>query len=83
MRVLVLYSRYRSGPTSGENHVVDDEVRLLCEAGHEVRLLDPEAISAIRAAFGVVWDAHRAAVAHWAAVAQETRASSFGVALLR
>lgn len=42
MRVLVLHSRYLSGPVSGENRVVDDEVRLLREAGHDVGLLSPE-----------------------------------------
>ncbi len=35
MRVLVLHSRYLSGPSSGENRVVEDEVRLLEEAGHQ------------------------------------------------
>jgi glycosyltransferase involved in cell wall biosynthesis len=41
MRVLVLHSRYRSGTSSGENRVVDDEVELLRSAGHEVRLWAP------------------------------------------
>ena len=41
MRVLVLHSRYRSGSVSGENRVVDDEVRLLREAGHDVMLWSP------------------------------------------
>src|SRR4026208_191895 len=41
MRVLVLHSRYRSGVLSGENRTVDDEVRLLREAGHEVDLWSP------------------------------------------
>lgn len=36
MRVLVLHSRYLSGPVSGENRVVDDETALLREHGHEV-----------------------------------------------
>ncbi len=59
MRVLVLHSRYRSGAISGENRVVDDEVRLLREAGHEVRVLDPQPDSALRSAVGVIWDARR------------------------
>lgn len=42
MRVLVLHSRYLSGPASGENRVVDDEARLLREAGHEVHVWDPQ-----------------------------------------
>ena len=41
MRILVLHSRYRSGSVSGENRVVDDEVRLLRAAGHEVDVYDP------------------------------------------
>jgi glycosyltransferase involved in cell wall biosynthesis len=41
MHVLVLHSRYRSGSLSGENRTVDDEVRLLREAGHEVHLWSP------------------------------------------
>lgn len=36
MRILVLHSRYLSDAASGENRVVDDEIRLLREAGHEV-----------------------------------------------
>lgn len=39
--------------------MVDDEVRLLREGGHEVRVLDPEASSALRSALGAVWDAPR------------------------
>ena len=42
MRVLFLHSRYLSGPVSGENRVVDDEVRLLREAGHDVGVLSSE-----------------------------------------
>jgi glycosyltransferase involved in cell wall biosynthesis len=41
MNVLVLHSRYLSWIASGENRVVDDETRLLHEAGHEVVLWDP------------------------------------------
>jgi len=33
LRVLVVHSRYLSGPSSGENRVVEDEARLLQEAG--------------------------------------------------
>lgn len=42
MRVLVLHSPYLSGAVSGENRVVVDEVRLLTEARHEVRIFLPE-----------------------------------------
>jgi glycosyltransferase involved in cell wall biosynthesis len=41
MRVLVLHSRYLSGPASGENRVVDDEIRLLNEGGHDVTSWTP------------------------------------------
>lgn len=41
MRVLVLHSRYLSGAVSGENRVVDDEVRLLREGGHEISVFFP------------------------------------------
>jgi len=36
VRVLILHSRYLSGDVSGENRVVDDEARLLADAGHDV-----------------------------------------------
>jgi len=41
MRILILHSRYRSGPASGENRVVEDETRLLSEAGHAVEVFAP------------------------------------------
>ncbi len=41
MRLLILHSRYRSGPVSGENRVVEDEARLLRERGHEVDVYEP------------------------------------------
>ena len=41
MRVLVLHSRYLSGDVSGENRVVEDEVRVLRDAGHDVRIFSP------------------------------------------
>ena len=36
MRILMLHSRYLSGAASGENRVVDNEVAVLREEGHEV-----------------------------------------------
>ena len=42
MRVLILHSRYLSGSISGENRVVEDESRLLRDAGHEVHVWAPE-----------------------------------------
>lgn len=41
MRILVLHSRYLSGPVSGENRVVDDEAVLLRQRGHEVTVWNP------------------------------------------
>jgi glycosyltransferase involved in cell wall biosynthesis len=41
MRISVLHSRYLSGPASGENRVVEDEARLLREAGHRVSVWSP------------------------------------------
>ena len=60
MRILILHSRYRSGPVSGENRVVQDEAELLRRAGHTVEVWDPEVRASSvrdlsRAAVGMVW----------------------------
>jgi glycosyltransferase involved in cell wall biosynthesis len=60
VRILLLHSRYRSGPASGENRVVEDEMRLLSEAGHEVDLFSPELDSVsirstLEAAIDTIW----------------------------
>lgn len=60
MRILILHSRYSSGPASGENRVVDDEARLLTEAGHQVELFAPElgrpsGLDLISAGLGTIW----------------------------
>ena len=60
MRVLTLHSSYLSGSTSGENRVVDDEVRLLREGGHEVHVWapSPEAVGIgrlVHAGIDTVW----------------------------
>ncbi len=60
LRVMVLHSPYSSGAVSGENRVVDDEVRLLQQAGHAVMRWAPElALGArrgqIRAGLDAVW----------------------------
>jgi glycosyltransferase involved in cell wall biosynthesis len=59
MRILVLHSRYLSGAVSGENRVVDDEVRLLREAGHDVETWAPSprsgGASLIRAGVSAIW----------------------------
>lgn len=41
MRIAILHSRYLSGPASGENRVLDDDIKLLTDAGHEVRSWTP------------------------------------------
>jgi glycosyltransferase involved in cell wall biosynthesis len=67
MRVLVLHSRYLSGPTSGENRVVEDEVRLLREAGHDVTAwmpslaANPRAVELAAAGLRTVWSRQAAA----------------------
>jgi glycosyltransferase involved in cell wall biosynthesis len=60
MRILILHSRYASGPVSGENRVVDDEAELLRSAGHSVHVWAPmfESIGPreiVGAAAGAVW----------------------------
>jgi glycosyltransferase involved in cell wall biosynthesis len=65
--VLVLHSRYLSGDVSGENRVADDEVRVLRDAGHEVRVFSPSpetggGADLLRTAGSAVWSrdaAHR------------------------
>jgi glycosyltransferase involved in cell wall biosynthesis len=76
MKVLVLHSRYLSGPSSGENRVVEDEVELLRAAGHEVRLWAPSpedapAASPARLAARAVWS--RAAASQVARLAETLR----------
>jgi glycosyltransferase involved in cell wall biosynthesis len=46
--VLILHSRYLSGSTSGENRVVEDESRLLLEAGHDVEVWSPAPVDSSR-----------------------------------
>jgi glycosyltransferase involved in cell wall biosynthesis len=60
VRVLVAHSPYLSGAASGENRVVEDEVRLLREAGHHVNLLvpprtDPRGLARAREGMSAVW----------------------------
>jgi glycosyltransferase involved in cell wall biosynthesis len=60
VRILILHSRYLSGDVSGENRVVDDESRLLREAGHEVHTWAPEPDVAgttgqLRAGISAIW----------------------------
>lgn len=65
MRILILHSRYLSGDASGENRVVQDEAKLLRDAGHEVRVWSPSpevGSPAARARTGAsaVWSAEAA-----------------------
>jgi glycosyltransferase involved in cell wall biosynthesis len=60
VRILVLHSRYLSAQTSGENRVVEDEKRLLAQAGHEVRTWTPtpsdlQGLGAIQLATRAIW----------------------------
>jgi glycosyltransferase involved in cell wall biosynthesis len=59
MRIAILHSRYLSGPASGENRVVADDMKLLTDAGHEVRAWTPSphttAKAQARAALRTVW----------------------------
>jgi glycosyltransferase involved in cell wall biosynthesis len=41
VRIAVLHSRYLSGAASGENRAVEDDIRLLTSAGHDVRSWTP------------------------------------------
>lgn len=67
MRALILHSRYLSGSISGENRVVEDEARLLQDAGHEVHVWAPEphasgALDQLSLGISAVWS--RSAVTH-------------------
>jgi glycosyltransferase involved in cell wall biosynthesis len=60
VKVLILHSWYRSGAASGENRVVEDEARLLSEAGHQVdvfapRLGQPSGLRLLSAGLGMIW----------------------------
>ena len=56
MKILVLHSEYNSGPVSGENRVVADEVALLRSGGHHVESWTPTPTGrGVRLATGAVW----------------------------
>jgi glycosyltransferase involved in cell wall biosynthesis len=60
MRVLQLHSQYLSGSASGENRVVEDELALLRDAGHDVAVWRPSVdaeSSSVRRATDSVWSA--------------------------
>jgi len=66
VRILILHSRYRSGPASGENRVVEDEARLLAEGGHQVDVFapsvgHPSGFDLVRTGARVVWSGQAAA----------------------
>jgi glycosyltransferase involved in cell wall biosynthesis len=61
MRILIVHSRYLSGPASGENAVVEDEARLLAANGHRVEVLQrsPTRTSGtdlLRTGIGATWE---------------------------
>jgi glycosyltransferase involved in cell wall biosynthesis len=60
MRILLCHSRYLSGPTSGENRVLEDEASLLRGGGHRVWRLTPEPdvdgpVRQLRAGARTIW----------------------------
>jgi len=60
VRILIVHSRYLSGSASGENRVVEDEARLLRQAGHVVWVYAPEPggsglVDQLRAGASAVW----------------------------
>jgi glycosyltransferase involved in cell wall biosynthesis len=59
LRILVLHSTYLSGPASGENRIVEDEVKLLRERGHQVSALTPSpptnGLAPVRLAGRALW----------------------------
>jgi glycosyltransferase involved in cell wall biosynthesis len=58
MKVLLLHSRYLSGSSSGENRVVEDELRLLQDVRHDVvacQLSVESESSSLRRAADAVW----------------------------
>src|SRR6266542_5678779 len=66
LRILVLHSRYLSGDASGENRVVQDETKLLSEAGHLVRVWQPApersaGLGLLATGIGAVWSRTAAA----------------------
>jgi glycosyltransferase involved in cell wall biosynthesis len=76
VRVLLLHSRYLSGPASGENRVLEEEARLLRETGHEVTVWAPEPdvggpLANVRTAGSAIWS--RRAARHVAAAVTRDR----------
>jgi glycosyltransferase involved in cell wall biosynthesis len=76
VRILILHSRYLSDAASGENRVVEDEARLLREAGDEVTVLSEEPSVGGRAArlatgLSAVWS--RGAAARVADIVRDER----------
>ena len=63
MRILVLHSRYLSGSTSGENRVVDDEIKLLRTGGPRRLLVDTvgDRNGPLRTAANAIWSVDEAA----------------------
>jgi glycosyltransferase involved in cell wall biosynthesis len=65
VRILIVHSLYLSGAASGENRVVEDEARLLRQAGHDVWVFAPEPdasglVGQLRAGTSAIWSARSA-----------------------
>jgi len=76
VRVLLLHSRYLSGPASGENRVLEEEARLLRDAGHDVSVWSPEpetgsVLANVRTAGSAIWS--RRAARHVATLVRRDR----------
>jgi glycosyltransferase involved in cell wall biosynthesis len=76
LRIVIAHSRYLSS-SSGENQVVDDEARLLEQAGHEVTRWEPspepgDRLSLLKTGVGAVWST--AATRHLRELLRETGA---------
>lgn len=66
MRILILHSRYLSGAASGENRVVEDEAKLLSDAGHQVKVWQPfvqraSGLDLVKTGMDAVWSRDAAA----------------------
>ena len=74
MRIFILHSRYLSGPASGENAVVQDEARLLSDAGHQVEVWEPSpdalrGLGLVKTGIQAVWS--RKAIDHMSRMIRE------------
>jgi len=77
VRILIVHSRYLSGPASGENAVVRDEARLLSGGGHQVEVWEPspdelKGLGLVKTGVRAVWS--RKAIDRVSGMVREMRA---------